>query len=64
MNLQISSKVGYFKMTNAFLVYVICFNETVLEKWCLDKSVQESESSLECGFVKHTGLTPFKQLAQ
>ena len=60
MNLQISSKVGYFKKKNAILVYVIRFYETVLEKWCLDKSVRESESGLERGFVKHTGLTPFK----
>ena len=60
LNLQISSKVGYFKKKNAFLVYVICFYETVLEEWCLDKSVRESESGVERGFVKHTGLTPFK----
>ena len=38
--------------TNAFLVYVIWFNKTVDEKWCLDKSVRQSENDLERGIVK------------
>lgn len=42
----------YLKKTNAFLVNVICFSETVHEKWCLDKSVLQSENGLEHGFVK------------
>ena len=50
---QISSLVGYLNKTNAFLVYVIGFNETVHEKWCLEKSVRQSENGLERGFVKH-----------
>ena len=37
----------------SFLVYVICLNETVHAKWCLDKSVRQSENGLERGFVKH-----------
>ena len=42
---------GLFQ-TNVFLVYVICFNETVDEKWCLNKTVRQSENDLERGFVK------------
>ena len=49
---QISSLVGYFKKTNAFLVYFICFNETVHDKWCSYKSVRQIENGLERGFVK------------
>ena len=33
--IQISLSIGYFKETNAFLVYAICFRETVHDKWCL-----------------------------
>ena len=43
----------YFKNINAFLVYTICFNETVHDNWCLDKSVRQTENDLERGFVKH-----------
>ena len=33
--LRIPSLLGYFKTTNAFLVYFITFNhETVHDKWC------------------------------
>ena len=53
LDLQISSLVGYFKKANAFLVYTICFNDSVHDKWCLDKSVEQTESDLERGFVKH-----------
>ena len=35
LNFQISSSIGYFKKTNAFLVYPVCFHETVHDKWCL-----------------------------
>ena len=31
----------------------ICFNETVLDTRWLDKSVEQIESDLERGFVKH-----------
>ena len=52
MDPQISSLVGYFKKTNAFLAYFICFNETVHDKWCSYKSVRQIENGLERGFVK------------
>ena len=55
MDFQISSLVGQFKKINAFLVYTICFNETVHDKWCLAKryvSVGQTEYDLEGGFVK------------
>ena len=45
--------LGQFKKINAFLVYSICFNETVHDKWCLDKSVGQTENGFEHGFVKH-----------
>ena len=32
LNLQIFSLVGYFKETNAFLVYAVYFHETVRDK--------------------------------
>ena len=35
LDLQISSLVGYFTKKNAFIVYLICFNETVYDKWGL-----------------------------
>ena len=38
---------------SAFLVYAICFSETVDDKWCLHKTVRQTESSLEGGIVKH-----------
>ena len=53
LDLEISSLVGLFKKTNASLVYTICFNETVHDKWCLDKSVEQTERDLERDFVKH-----------
>ena len=53
LDLQISSLVCYFKKINAFLVSTICFNETVHDKWCLDKIVRQTENDLEPGFVKH-----------
>ena len=52
LNLQIFSLVGYFKETNAFLVYAVYFHETVGDKWCLHKSVRQTENGLERGFVK------------
>ena len=38
-----------------------CFSslETVHNKWCIDKSVGQTENDLERGFIKHW-LTPFK----
>ena len=48
-----SSLVGYFKKTNAFLVYFICltcFSEIVRHEWCLHKSVRQTENGLERGF--------------
>ena len=40
LDLQISSLVEI----NAFLVYTICFHETLRDKWCLDKSVGQTEN--------------------
>ena len=48
--------MGQFKKINAFLVYSICFNETVKDKWCLDKSVGQTENDSERGFVKMAKL--------
>ena len=48
--------MGQFKKINAFLVYSICFNETVKDKWCLDKSVGQTENDSERGFVKMAEL--------
>ena len=50
---EISFLVGYFKKICAFLVYSICFHETVHDK-CgrLDKSAGQNENVLERGFVK------------
>ena len=53
LNLRISFLVGYAKRANAFLVYIICINETVHDRWCLHKSVWRTDSGLERGFVKH-----------
>ena len=47
LDLQISSFVGQFKKRNAFLVYTICFNETVHDKWCLNESVGQTKNDLE-----------------
>ena len=52
LDFEISSVLGYFKRTNAFLVYSICFHKTVHDKWCLYKSVRITENDLERGFVK------------
>ena len=52
LGLQISSLVGQFKNINAFPVYSTCFNETVNNKWCLDKSVGQTENDLEPCSVK------------
>ena len=53
LDLQISSLVGSFKKTNALLVKLICSNETVHVKWCLHKSVRQTENGLKRVFVKH-----------
>lgn len=37
----------------SFLVYPICFHETVCDKWCLHESVRNLENGVESGFVKH-----------
>ena len=52
LDLQITLLVGYFKTTVALLVYSICFHETVHNKWCLRKSVRQTENGLERSFVK------------
>ena len=45
---------------SAFPVYAICFIEVVHDKWCLDKSVEQTENAwLKRGIVKR-GLNPFK----
>ena len=51
--IQISSLVGYFKKANAYLAFFIRFNETVHDKWCLHKSVGQTDNGLECVFDKH-----------
>ena len=53
MDLKISSLMGYFKEANAFPVYATCLHETFHDKWCLHKSVWQTENGLERGFVKH-----------
>ena len=45
LDLQISSLVSSFKKINAFLDHRICSNETVHVKWCLHKSVRETENA-------------------
>ena len=45
--------MGYFKKINAFLVYAIWFHETVHDKWCLHKSVLQTDNGLERSFVEH-----------
>ena len=46
---------GYFKTkyNNAFPVYATCYHETFVNKWCLRKSVLQTENGLERGFVKY-----------
>ena len=51
LDLQISSLVGFFKKIYAFLVHLICANETVHVKWCLHKSVQQTKNGLKHVFV-------------
>ena len=53
LDLQVSSLVGSFKKINAFLVHLICSNETVHVKWCLHKSVRQTKNGLKHVFVKH-----------
>ena len=38
MDLQIPSLVSDFKKTNAFLVYAMCYHETVHDKWVYVKA--------------------------
>ena len=52
MDVQISSLVSYYKKENAFLVYAVCFHETVRDKWCL-QSIQQTKNVLEYSFLKH-----------
>ena len=60
MDIQFSSLVGYFKKANAYLVFSIRFNETVHDKWCLHKSVGETDNGLERVFDKHWLNSGFK----
>ena len=42
------------KKNTSFLVYTIRFNETVHRRWCLDKSVDQTENGfIGRGFVNH-----------
>ena len=52
LDLQISSLVVNLRR-QMLLWSTICFNETVLDKRWLDNSVEQIESDLERGFVKH-----------
>ena len=38
--------------TNASLVFAVWFHETAHGKWCIDKSIWQTENGLERGFVK------------
>ena len=38
---------------SAIHVFLVCFNETAHDKWCLDKSVEQTENDFERGFVKN-----------
>ena len=51
--------MGYFEKTNAFLVYTKFLHETVHGKWCLRKSVRQTENGLERSLL-NAGLTRFK----
>ena len=42
--------------TNASLVYAIWFHESAYGKWCVDRSIWQTENSLERGFVKRLTL--------
>ena len=53
LDVQISSLVGSFKKINAFLVHLICSNETFHAKWCLHKSVLQTKNGLKGVSVKH-----------
>ena len=53
LDLQISFLESYFKKITPFPVFAICFIEILHDKWCLDKSVGQTENGLEGGFVKH-----------
>ena len=52
LDLQISSLMGSFKKINAFLVHLICSNETVRVKWCLH-SVRQTKNGLKRVSVEH-----------
>ena len=41
----------HLKKINAFLVHIICSNETVHVKWCLYKSVRQTENGLKRVFL-------------
>ena len=51
LDLKISSLLSYFKKLNTFLVYSVCFYNTVHSKWCLDKTVGQMKNGLERGFA-------------
>ena len=42
---------SHLKKINAFLVHIICSNETVHVKWCLYKSVRQTENGLKRVFL-------------
>ena len=46
--------MGYFEKTITFPVHAICFHEIDHDKWCIFKSVPQTENGLERGFVKHS----------
>ena len=52
MDCQISSLVSYYKKENAFLVYTVCFHETVHDNGAY-KALSKPKNVLEYSFLKH-----------
>ena len=50
LDLYISSFVGYFKKTNPFVVYFICFNNVIVHDQCF---LSLHKLKTKRGFVKH-----------
>ena len=56
MDLQIPSLVSDFKKTNAFLVYAMCYQETVHGKWVYVKAFGKLKMA-QNAVISNTGLT-------
>ena len=44
---------SFLGQISAFPVKTLYFHETFHDKWCEDKSVEQTENGLERGFAKH-----------